>query len=214
MDLSRILLPAFYQTLYMVFTSSLIATIFGIPLAIVLYITRKGGFLECVSIYKMLSFIINILRSLPFIILMLLVSPFTRFIVGRIIGTTAAIVPIAISATPFVAKLVESNLLDVDNGIVEAAKSMGSSTFQIVKVILIESMPSIVNSIIITIINIVGYSAMAGVIGGGGLGDVANIYGYQMSRYQIMYSAVFIIILIVQVIQITGNYIVRIINKK
>lgn len=213
--LFKLLEPAFYQTLYIVFVSSLIATVIGLPLGILLYITRPQGLKPMPKLYKVLSFCINVLRSLPFVILMIMLFPLTRLLVGKVVGTTAAIVPIAFSAAPFIARLFEGNFLEIDQGILLAAKSMGTSKTQIVwRVILPEALPSIVNSITITLINVVGYSAMAGLIGGGGLGDVANVYGYQMRRYHVMYASVFIIILLVQLLQWIGQMIRTRVNKK
>lgn len=214
-QLKQLIGPAFLDTLYMVGISSFLAILIGLPLALILYLTRENGLKANRSLYNSLSWIVNILRSLPFVILMLLCFPLTRLLVGKIIGTTAAIVPIAIGAAPFVARLLESHFLDIDKGILEAAKSMGASTWQIVtRVILPESLPSIVSSITITIITIVSYSAMAGMLGGGGLGDVAIVYGYQMRQFDKMYVAVFCIILLVQIIQLIGNSIVKRVNKK
>lgn len=213
--LFKLLEPAFYQTLYIVFVSSLIATVIGLPLGILLYITRPQGLKPMPKLYKVLSFCINVLRSLPFVILMIMLFPLTRLLVGKVVGTTAAIVPIAFSAAPFIARLFEGNFLEIDQGILLAAKSMGTSKTQIVlRVILPEALPSIVNSITITLINVVGYSAMAGLIGGGGLGDVANVYGYQMRRYNVMYASVFIIILLVQLLQLIGQFVRTRVNKK
>lgn len=213
--LYHLLYPALLQTLYIVFVSSTIATLLGLPLGILLYVTRPNGLKPLPQFYKMLSFVINVLRSLPFVILMIMLFPLTRVLVGKVVGTTAAIVPIAFSAAPFIARLFESNFLEIDSGVILAAQSMGASKRQIIfKVVLPEALPSLVNSLTITLINVVGYSAMAGLIGGGGLGDVANIYGYQMRRYSVMYLAVFLIILLVQVIQVFGQLIRKYVNKK
>lgn len=213
--LYNLLQPAFLQTLYIVFVSSLIATAMGLPLGILLYVTRPQGLKPLPTFYKVMSLIINILRSLPFVILMIMLFPITRLLVGKVVGTTAAIVPIAFSAAPFIARLFEGNFLEIDPGVILAAKSMGASKRQIIfRVILPEALPALVNSVTITLINVVGYSAMAGLIGGGGLGDVANIYGYQMRRYTVMYLAVFLIILLVQVIQMIGQILRKYVNKK
>lgn len=213
--LYHLLYPALLQTLYIVFVASTIATLLGLPLGILLYVTRPNGLKPLPQFYKMLSFVINVLRSLPFVILMIMLFPLTRVLVGKVVGTTAAIVPIAFSAAPFIARLFESNFLEIDSGVILAAQSMGASKRQIIfKVVLPEALPSLVNSLTITLINVVGYSAMAGLIGGGGLGDVANIYGYQMRRYSVMYLAVFLIILLVQVIQVFGQLIRKYVNKK
>ena len=214
-NILRLIVPALGQTLYMVGASSLIAVALGLPFAIVLYLTRPDGFYPCRAVYRLLNWFINILRSLPFVILMFLMFPVTRLLVGKIIGSTASIVPIAASAAPFVARLFESHFLEIDRGIIEAARAMGSRTGQIIgRVILPGSLPALVNAVTITIINVIAYSAMAGLIGGGGLGDVANVYGYQMRRYDIMYSAVVVIIVIVQIVQHVGNTIAAKLNHK
>ncbi len=203
------------ETLYMVFASALISVIIGLPLGIGLYIVGSKGLKPIKPVYIILDWIVNIFRSLPFVILMMLVFPVTRLLVGKIIGTTAAIVPLTISAAPFVARLIEGNLNEIDLGIVEAAKSMGSTKYQIIKnVLLPESLPSIINSITITIINLVSYSAMAGLLGGGGLGDIANRYGYQQRRFDILFVSVICIIILVQLIQVIGTSIAKKINKR
>ncbi len=207
--------PAILESIYMVFISSAIAIFFGMILGIILTVTRPGGLVEKKTTYSVLDFIINIMRSLPFIILMVVVYPLTKLIVGKGYGTNAAIVPLAISAAPFFARLVEGYLTEVNRGVIEAAKSMGSSNAQIVfKVLIPEAMPSIINGITLTIINLIGYSAMAGTIGGGGLGDVAMRYGYQRRESSILWVAVLAIIVIVQLVQFIGNKISVNINKK
>lgn len=210
-----IVAPAIPETLYMVFISTLISVLIGLPLGIILTITRADGLSENNGVYRVLDSVINVLRSFPFIILMFLVFPLTRLIVGKTIGTTASLVPLTIAATPFVARLMEGYFLEVDKGVIEAAKAMGSTNFQIIsKVLIPESMPSIVLGITMTIINIVGYSAMAGAMGGGGLGDVATRFGYYRGEVDILWAAVFVIILIVQLVQFIGNRLAKIINKK
>lgn len=207
--------PAIPQTLYMVSVSTLISLVIGIPLGIILTITRQDGLKPARHIYAVLDWIINILRSLPFVILMLLVFPLSRFIVGKTIGTTASIVPLAVSATPFVARLIEGYLIEVDKGLIEAAQAMGSTNFQIItKVMIPEALPSMISGITMTIINIIGYSAMAGLIGGGGLGEVANRYGYQRNQYDVLLVSVLVIIIIVQIVQFVGNTWAKTINKK
>lgn len=214
-EIFEIVGPAIPETLYMVFVSTLISLIVGLPLGIILTITREDGLKPAKYIYSVLDWIINILRSLPFVILMLLVFPLSKFIVGKTIGTTASIVPLSVSAAPFVARLMEGYLVDIDKGLIEAAKAMGSTNFQIVtKVMIPEALPSIINGITMTIINIIGYSAMAGLIGGGGLGEVANRYGYQRNQYDVLLVAVLIIIIIVQIVQFVGNTWSKSINKK
>lgn len=214
-NIFKIVGPAIPQTIYMVLFSSIIAVIFGMLLGIVLTLTRPQGLREIKSLYNFLDFIVNIMRSLPFIILMIVVLPLTKVIVGKGYGTNASIVPLSISAIPFVARIVEGYLIQVDKGIIDAAKSMGATTSQIVfKVLIPESMPAIVNGITLTIINIIGYSAMAGAIGGGGLGDVALRYGYQRGQTDVLFVTVVVIIVLVQLIQFVGNTISNNINKK
>lgn len=207
--------PAIPETLMMVFVSSFLAMLFGIPLGIILYITKKDGLSENSLLYAVLDGIINILRSLPFVVLMLLVFPLSKLIVGKRIGTEAAIVPLTVSAIPFVARLMEGYFNEVDNGIIEAAKSMGSNTYTIVtKVLLKEALPQIINGITMTIINIIGMSAVAGMIGGGGLGDIAIRYGYQRNQMDVLWGSCIAIVLMVQLVQFFGNNLSKAINKK
>ncbi len=214
-NIFKIVGPAIPQTIYMVLFSSIIAVVFGMLLGIILTLTRPGGLREIKSLYSFLDFVVNIMRSLPFIILMIVVLPLTKVIVGKGYGTNASIVPLSISAIPFVARIIEGYLIQVDKGIIDAAKSMGATTSQIVfKVLIPESMPAIVNGITLTIINIIGYSAMAGAIGGGGLGDVALRYGYQRGQTDVLFVTVVVIIIFVQLIQFVGNSISNNINKK
>ena len=214
-NIFKIVGPAIPQTIYMVLFSSIIAVVFGMLLGIILTLTRPGGLREIKSLYSFLDFVVNIMRSLPFIILMIVALPLTKVIVGKGYGTNASIVPLSISAIPFVARIVEGYLIQVDKGIIDAAKSMGATTSQIVfKVLIPESMPAIVNGITLTIINIIGYSAMAGAIGGGGLGDVALRYGYQRGQTDVLFVTVVVIIIFVQLIQFVGNSISNNINKK
>lgn len=209
------LLQATWETLYMVSVSSLVALALGLPIGILLVISQKAGIKENTILYRILDSLINLLRSLPFIILMILLFPLAKFIIGRKTGTSAIIVPLSIAAAPFVARLMEQSINEVDKGEVEAAIAMGSNNWQIVsRVLLPEALPSMVNSMTITIINIIGYSAMAGAIGGGGLGDLAVRYGYYKSDYLTLLKAVAVIIIIVTVIQIAGNAISKAIDKK
>lgn len=211
----QILLPAIPQTLLMVVVSSIIAISLGLPLGVILYITQKDGLSENQFIYKILDGIINMFRSLPFVVLMLVVFPLSLLIVGKRIGTEAAIVPLTVSAIPFVARLMETYLDEVDKGIIEAARAMGSNTFTIVRKVLIrEAMPQIINGITMTVINLIGLSAIAGIIGGGGLGDVANRYGYQRNQTDILWAACIVIIILVQSVQFIGNRLSKSINKK
>ncbi len=195
------------QTLSMVFFSTIFSLILGLPLGILLCVTDPvSGIMPKPILNQILTRIVNVLRSFPFIILMILLFPLARIIVGTSIGTTATIVPLSIAAAPFVARVIESALKEVDPGVVQAARAMGSTNFQIImKVLLPESMPSLVAGITLTIINLIGYSAMAGAIGGGGLGDLAIRYGYQRFRTDIMVVSVIVILVLVEVIQIIGT---------
>lgn len=204
-----LLLPAFNETIYMVLFSMIFSLLIGIPIGILLYVTKPNNILPMNKLNKILDLIVNIGRSFPFIILMILVLPISRFIVGTTIGSTASIVPLSISAAPFVARIIEGAVSEVDNGIIEAAISLGASKFEIItKVLIPEALPSLIHGITLTIINLIGYSAMAGVIGGGGLGDVAIRYGYQRFQVDIMIISVISIIILVQIVQFTGNSIV------
>jgi len=210
-----LLLPAFNETIYMVLFSMIFSLLIGIPIGILLYVTKPNNILPMNRLNKILDLIVNIGRSFPFIILMILVLPISRFIVGTTIGSTASIVPLSISAAPFVARIIEGAVSEVDSGIIEAAISLGASKFEIItKVLIPEALPSLVHGITLTIINLIGYSAMAGVIGGGGLGDVAIRYGYQRFQVDIMIISVISIIILVQIVQFTGNSIVSKITAK
>ncbi|OHW63191.1 methionine import system permease protein MetP [Andreesenia angusta] len=210
-----LLLPAIGETLLMVFLSTVMSLAIGLPVGVVLLLTEKGGLWEKPNLSAVLGTVVNIMRSFPFLILMIVIIPFTRLLVGTSTGTMATVVPLTISAIPFVARVVESALREVDHGLVEAAQSMGATTFNIIsKVLIPESLPSIVSGITLTIINLIGYSAMAGAIGGGGLGDLAIRYGYHRYEVGIMIISVVVIILLVQVIQMLGNSISIGINNK
>ncbi|MGM9934748.1 methionine ABC transporter permease [uncultured Clostridium sp.] len=205
--MNEIIVKALIETLKMVFVSTTFSVILGFIPAIILTVTAKDGLRPNKFIYNILDFIVNTLRSFPFVILMVIVIPLTRALVGKSIGTEAAMVPLTIAAAPFVARIIESSLREVDKGVIEAAKSFGASNTQIIfKVMLKEAVPSIVSGITLTIISIVGYSAMAGAIGGGGLGDVAIRYGYQRFQTDMMVVTCIILIIVVQVLQILGNY--------
>lgn len=203
---------ATWQTFVMVFFSTIFSLILGIPLGIILCTSDPASGLRPRKLLnQILSIIINILRAIPFVILVILLFPFTRAIVHTAIGTKASIVPLTIAAAPFVARVIESSLKEVEPGVIQAARSMGSTDFQIIKKVLLpEALPSIVNGITLTIINLIGYSAMAGTVGGGGLGDVAIRYGYQRYRVEYMIGAVVIILVLVEVVQVLGT---RISNK-
>lgn len=205
--MSDILIKALKETLIMVFASTIFSVILGFIPAILLTVTASDGLKPNKIIYNILDFIVNTLRSFPFVILMVILIPFTRLLVGKTIGTPAAIVSLTIAATPFVARVIESSLREVDKGVIEAAKAFGASDFQIIfKVMLKEAIPSIMSGITLTIISIVGYSAMAGTMGAGGLGDVAIRYGYQRFETGTMIVTCIILIIVVQVLQALGNY--------
>lgn len=198
----------------MTFYSTIFSVILGFILAVILTISAEDGLRPNKIIYKVLDVIINILRSFPFIILMVFIIPLTRAIVGTSIGKEAAIVPLTFAAAPFVARIIESSLREVDKGVIEAAKSFGASDFQIIfKVMLKEAVPSIVSGLTLTIISIIGYSAMAGTVGGGGLGYLAVSYGYQRFQKDVMIVTVIILIIIVQALQMLGNYLYKKLNK-
>jgi D-methionine transport system permease protein len=206
----NLLLVGTWQTIYMVVVSTFIATIFGVPLGVLLMVTDKGQILHSEPLNKILGTIVNIFRSVPFVILLIVLIPFTRLLVGKAIGTTAAIVPLSVAAIPFMGRLTETALREVDRGVIEAAKAMGASPLQIItKVLVPEALPSIAAGITITTINLVGYSAMAGVIGGGGLGDLAVRYGYQRFMLDIMLYTVAILVAMVQLIQFLGDMLVK-----
>lgn len=197
------------QTFHMVSLSTVFSVLLGLPLGILLCITSpesQGGLKPKPVINEILSRIVNILRSFPFIILIIVLFPLSRLIVGTAIGTKSTIVPLSIAAAPFVARLVETSLKEVDNGVIQAAKTMGSTNTQIIfKVLLPEAMPSLISGLTLTIINLIGYSAMAGAVGGGGLGDLAIRYGYQRFRTDVLFIAVIIILVLVELIQFAGN---------
>lgn len=193
---------AIKDTFFMTILSSLISYIIGIPLGVLLYTTDKNGLAPNSVVYNVLSVIVNIFRSIPFLILLILVLPVTKAIVGTTIGAKAVIPPLVISAAPYIARMVESSLKEVDLGVIEAAKAMGATNFQIItKVLLTESKPSLLVGAAISITTILGYSAMAGVVGGGGLGDVAIRYGYYRYEQDIMIVTVVLLVVIVQIIQ-------------
>lgn len=199
---------ATWQTFVMVIFSTLFSILLGFPLGVLLCTSDPASGLRPRKVLnQVLSVIINILRAIPFVILVILLFPFTRFVVHTAIGTKASIVPLTIAAAPFVARIIESSLKEVDPGVIQAARAMGSTNKQIIfKVLIPEAMPSIVSGITLTIINLIGYSAMAGTVGGGGLGDVAIRYGYQRYRVEYMLGSVAIILILVEIIQVIGTH--------
>ena len=214
-DMLPLLAKALGETVYMVVVSMIVASLIGIPLGVLLATTAKGQILECMPLNRAIGAVVNALRSIPFIILMVAIIPFTRFIVGTSIGTTAAMVPLVLASIPFIGRQVETSLREVPAGLVEAALSMGATPYQIVRrVLLPESMPSIVAQLTTVVIALVGESAMAGAIGGGGLGDLAIRYGYQRFRPDIMIATVVILIVLVQLVQFAGNSLAARLNKR
>ena len=205
-EMMPLLTKALGETIYMVAISMLIASAIGIPLGVLLHVTAKGEFLDAPMVNRSIGAVVNAVRSIPFIILMVAIIPLTRLIVGSAIGTTAAMVPLVIASVPFIGRQVETSLREVPRGLVEAALSMGATPMQIItRVLLPESMPGIVSQLTTVIIALVGESAMAGAIGGGGLGDLAIRYGYQRFRSEIMAIAVIVILLMVELIQMLGT---------
>lgn len=199
-----------WQTIYMITASCCLAVIIGLPLGVILTITSRGQLQENIILYKTLSAIVNSVRSFPFAILTIAMIPVTRWIVGTSLGTTATIVPLTLAAIPLVARLIENNLRELETEIIDAARIMGSTTWQIIyKVLIPEAMPGIVASITLTAINLVGYSAMAGLIGGGGLGQIAIQYGYHRFNITIMMITVALLIILVQLIQFIGDWIIK-----
>ena len=210
---------ATWQTVVMVFLSTIFSMVLGLPIGVLLHVTsseEQGGIIPHPVFYNVLSRIVNILRSFPFIILMIVLMPLSRLIIGTSIGTMATVIPLSIAAAPFVARVIESALKEVDPGVVQAAKAMGSTNWQIIlKVLIPEALPSLVSGVTLTIINLIGYSAMAGAIGGGGLGDLAIRYGYQRFSPAYMVCAVVVIIVMVELIQFIGDRIsARLIAKR
>ena len=207
---------AIWETIYVTLLSTLFAIIIGLPLGVLLVAGEKGGVLPLPkALMKVLNVIINLLRSVPFLILMILVFPLTRLIVGTAVGTVASIVPLVIASFPFVARLVETSLRELDEGVVEAAQSMGATPFQIItKVLVPEAKPSLITGAVISMVTVLGYSAMAATIGGTGLGQIAIVYGHQRFNQDIIWFAALLCIIIVQVIQEVGMYIVRKTDKR
>ncbi len=203
------------ETLYMTLASVALSYLFGLPLGIALTITGKDGLCENLVIYKVLDAISNIIRSIPFLILLILLIPVTVLIVGKSYGSTATIVPLVVAAIPFIGRMVESSLKEVDKGVIEAAQSMGASTFTIVcKVLLVEARTSLIVGATISIATILGYSAMAGIVGGGGLGDIAIRYGYNRYETDIMLVSITLLVILVQVFQSSGMHIAKKLDRR
>ena len=211
------LLPeALWETFYITVLSTALSLVIGLPLGVLLVAGEKGGVLPLPAwLMRILNLIINLLRSIPFLILMIMVLPVSRAIIGTAVGTPATVVPLVAAAFPFVARLVESSLRELDGNIIEAAQSMGATPFQIiVKVMIPESVPSLIQNVTIALTTILGYSAMSGIIGGGGLGKIAIDYGYYRYKYLVMFVAVIILILLVQFFQSLGTYLARRCDKR
>ena len=199
------LLEGIKDTLYMTLTSTLIGYVIGLPMGILLTVTDKDGIHPNTAVYKVLDVIANLIRSVPFLILLIVLIPFTRFLIGRSYGPTATIVPLVIAAAPYIARMVESSLKEVDAGVIEAARSMGASNFTIVtKVMLVEARTSLIVGATISLATILGYSAMAGTVGGGGLGDIAIRYGYTRWQTDIMIVTVILLVILFQIFQTIG----------
>ena len=214
-DLLPLLSKALGETVYMVVVSMVLSTAVGMPLGVLLHTTAKGGILESPALNKSIGAVVNAIRSIPFIILLVAIIPFTRLLVGAAIGTTAAMVPLVIAAIPFIGRQVETSLKEVPYGLVEAAESMGATPFQIIgRVLLPEAMPSIASQLTTVVISLVGESAMAGAVGGGGLGDLAIRYGYQRFRPEVMLATVILLIVLVQAVQFLGNRMVKRLDKR
>lgn len=207
---SEVIITAVWDTLYMVSIALFFGAILGFILGVTLVVTRKGHILENKAVFSIVNPIVNIFRSIPFIILLVAIIPFTRLIVGTAIGTTAAIVPLVLHVGPYISRLIENSLLEVDEGIIEAAKAMGASPFQIItKFLLPEAFPSLILSVTTATIGLIGATAMAGAVGGGGLGDVAITYGYQRFDNITILITVVILVVMVQLIQSIGNVLER-----
>ncbi len=209
------LLEGIRDTLYMTLASTLLGYLFGLPMGILLTVTDKDGIKPNAPVYKVMDVIINMVRSVPFLILLILLIPFTRFLVGKSYGSTATIVPLVVAAAPYIARMVESSLKEVDPGVIEAARSMGASNFDIIfKVMLVEARTSLIVGATISIGTILGYSAMAGTVGGGGLGDIAVRYGYHRWQTDIMLVTVALLIILFQIFQTIGMKVASNLDKR
>ncbi len=203
------------ETLYMTLVSTALSYVFGLPLGVLLCVTDKNGVFRMPGFNRVLGFIVNFVRSAPFLILLVTILPFTRAIVGTTIGSTATIVPLVVGASPFIARMVESSLKEVDAGVIEAAQSMGSSTFQIIyKVLIPEAKPSLIMGAAIAVTTILGYSAMAGFVGGGGLGAIAINYGYYRYQEDVMLLTMLLLVVIVQILQAIGMKCAKLTDKR
>lgn len=214
-QIREMILNGILETLYMTVVSTLFGYVFGLPMGVLLCISDKDGLKPHPVLYKILDFIANIVRSVPFLILLILLIPFTRFLLGKSYGSTATIVPLTVAAIPFIARMVESSLKEVDNGVVEAARAMGAGTMRIIlRVLLVEARTSLITGATIAIGTILGYSAMAGAVGGGGLGDIAVRYGYYRYQTDIMIVTVILLVVIVQIFQSVGMLIANRLDRR
>ncbi|QHE63227.1 methionine ABC transporter permease [Rossellomorea vietnamensis] len=206
---------AFFETVYMVGISLAVAIIVGLPLGILLFVTDKGLFLQNSFIKKVVGFVVNMVRSVPFIILLVALLPLTKLLTGTTIGPTAASVSLSVAGIPFFARMVETSLREIDKGVIEASVSVGASPWMIIKdVLLPEARPAVIQAITITTISLVAYSAMAGIVGGGGVGDLAIRFGYYRYDNTVMITTVVILICLVQLIQYTGDIFARLVDKR
>lgn len=214
-EIYALLFKALLDTIRMVAVSGLLGTLFGLPLGVLLAVTGRGELLQNMTFNRVAGILVNMTRSTPFIILVVAIIPFTRLIAGTSIGTNAAIVPLTVAATPFIARIVEGAIREVDRGLIEAAQSMGATPFQIIaKVLLPEAMSAIALGLTLSVVSLVGYSAMVGAVGGGGLGDLGIRYGYQRFLPEVMLAVVLVLIVLVQIIQSSGDFIARKVNKR
>ncbi|ATG16390.1 TPA: methionine ABC transporter permease MetI [Providencia alcalifaciens] len=210
-----LLISGTIDTIIMTFVSAILGFILGIPTGVLLYVTRRGQVMENKVLYSVISAVVNIFRSIPFIILLVWISPFTKFIVGSAIGIEGAIVPLTVGAIPFIARMVENALLEVPNGLIEASRAMGATPLQIIrKVLLPESLAGLINAATITLIMLVGYSAMGGAVGSGGLGQIAMQYGYYTYNPLVMNTVLVLLIVLVFIIQFTGEYLMKKVSHK
>ena len=214
-NLINLLIEATLQTLYMVAISGALGTLFGLPIGVYLAVSQRGELPSSPWVNKVLGLVVNATRSVPFIILVVAIIPFTRMIAGTSIGTTAAIVPLTIAAVPFIARLVENAIREVDSGLIEAARAMGATPFQIIRKVLVpEALPGITLGLTLALVSLIGYSAMVGAVGGEGLGDLGIRYGYQRFMPEVMLAVVVILIVLVQLVQSLGEGLARLVDKR
>jgi D-methionine transport system permease protein len=214
-NLVNLLVEATLQTLYMVAVSGALGTLFGLPVGVYLAVSQRGELLSAPLVNRVLGLVVNATRSVPFIILVVAIIPFTRLVAGTSIGTTAAIVPLTIAAAPFIARVVENAIREVDSGLIEAARAMGATPFQIIRKVLVpEALPGITLGLTLALVSLVGYSAMVGAVGGEGLGDLGIRYGYQRFMPEVMLAVVVILVVLVQLVQSLGEGLARLVDKR